>query len=207
MCQYCVPDMKYTDDAHPFSTGHWLCLCYTFVQNHSCNVRTITRDNTCLLLCSCGFTLAGSAEHKLCKHSVACHLLSYDITVEVWVKLNIAFIFHTWNRKYECIQKLYNISKTGISIWNEEPTLPLQVSRLNVFHRHISRIEPHEKHEIGYERIVFADNGSSVGILPDPDECHDGTLEQFEKFKVKVYIGSNMKFWNYIFSELLCEEE
>ncbi len=27
------------------------------------------------------------------------------------------------------------------------------------------------------------------GILPDPDESHDGIFEQFEKFKVKVYIG------------------
>ncbi len=28
-----------------------------------------------------------------------------------------------------------------------------------------------------------------VGVLPDSDECHDGTLEQFDKFKVKVYTG------------------
>ena len=53
----------------------------------------------------------------------------------------------------------------------------------------VSRIESREKREIWYERNFFADNGSSVGVLPDLDECHDGTLEQIEKFKVKDYRG------------------
>ena len=50
---------------------------------------------------------------------------------------------------------------------------------------------------VGYERIFLADNGSWVDILPDLDKCHNGTLEQFEKFKVKVYTG--IKF------EIMCK--
>ena len=32
-----------------------------------------------------------------------------------------------------------------------------------------------------------------MGVLPDPDKCHDGNLEPFEKFKVKVY-STGVKF-------------
>ncbi len=74
---------------------------------------------------------------------------------------------------------------------NSENCFPLS----DLEHNTCSRIEPHEKREIGYERSFFADNGSSVGVLPDPDECHDGTLEHFEKFKVKVYIGVKFEIY------------
>ena len=53
---------------------------------------------------------------------------------------------------------------------------------------YFSRIEPtwNERRK-KYERKFSADIGSWLGVLTDPDECHNGTLEQFEKFKVKVY--------------------
>ncbi len=39
----------------------------------------------------------------------------------------------------------------------------------------------------------FVDNGSWLGALPDPDECHDGTLDKSTNSMSNLYRG---QIWN-----------
>ena len=57
-----------------------------------------------------------------------------------------------------------------------------------------SRIAPPERCEV--QTHCFYENGSWVGVLSHPYECHDGIFGLLEKFKVKVHTGEIWNLWN-----------